>query len=159
MLNYITGGQVEAAPPEDPTSTVFYLPQQAVKKEKHGKINWRIVFNASSHEANAPSFNDVLDVTKMADVVCGTKCCATNPLNCSTSNGFRDCAKCAELAIQLQQVREELSSVQLIIQLLNQERVQGTTVTPPIQVTETKGKVDKNWQLITQRGAKKKGRR
>jgi hypothetical protein len=37
MLNYITRGQVETAPAEDPTSTVFYLPHQAVKKEKHGK--------------------------------------------------------------------------------------------------------------------------
>ena len=47
---------------------------------------------------------------KMADVVCGTKCCATNLLNNSTSNVLRDCAKCAKLEIQLQQVREELSS-------------------------------------------------
>jgi len=93
---------------------------------------------------------------KMADVVCGTKCCATNILNYSTSNGFRDCAKCAELEIQLQQVREELSSVQLIIQLLNKERVQGMTDTPPIQATETQWEVDKDWEVMTQRGAKKR---
>jgi hypothetical protein len=30
MLNYITWGQVEAAPAEDSTSTVFYLPHQAL---------------------------------------------------------------------------------------------------------------------------------
>jgi len=54
------------------------------------------------------------------------------------SDGLRDCAKCAKLEIQLQQVREEFSSVQLIIQLLNKERVQGMTATTPIQVTETK---------------------
>ena len=94
----------------------------------------------------------------MAEVVHGTKCCAANLLNYSTSNGFRDCAKCAELEIQLQ-VREELSSVQLIIQLLNKERVQGMTVTTPIQATETKWEVDKDWEVMTQRGAKKKGRR
>ena len=50
MLNYITREQVKAAPAEDPTSTVFYLPRQAVMKEKHGKTKWRIVFDASSHE-------------------------------------------------------------------------------------------------------------
>ena len=95
----------------------------------------------------------------MADVVCGMKCCATNLLNNSTSNGLRDCAKCAKLGIQLQQVREELSSVPLIIQLLNKERVQGMTATTPIQVTETKWEVDKDWEVMTQRGAKKKDRR
>jgi len=95
----------------------------------------------------------------MADAVCGTKCCATNLLNYSTTNGFCDCAKCAELEIQLQQVREELSSVQLITQLLNKERVQGMTVTTPIQTTETKWEVDKGWEVITQKGAKKKARR
>ena len=62
MLNYITRGQVEAAPAEDSTTTVFYLPHQAVKKEKHGKTKWRIVFDASSHETNAPSLNEVLEM-------------------------------------------------------------------------------------------------
>jgi hypothetical protein len=42
MLNYITRGQVEAAPAENPTSTVFYLSHQAVKKEKHGKTKFLI---------------------------------------------------------------------------------------------------------------------
>jgi hypothetical protein len=62
MLNYITKGQVEAAPAKDPTSTVFYLAHQAVRKQKHGKTKWRIVFNASSHETNAPSRNEVLEM-------------------------------------------------------------------------------------------------
>jgi len=53
---------VEAAPAEDSTSTVFYLPHQAVKKEKHGKTKWRIGFDASSHEPNAPSLSEVLEV-------------------------------------------------------------------------------------------------
>jgi len=51
---------VEAAPAEDPTSTIFYLPYQAVKKEKYGKVKWRRVFDASSHETNAPSLKEVL---------------------------------------------------------------------------------------------------
>jgi len=62
MLNYITRGQVETAPAEEPTSAVFYLPHQAVKKEKHGMTKWRIVFDASSHKTNAPSLNDVLEM-------------------------------------------------------------------------------------------------
>jgi hypothetical protein len=62
MLSYITTGQVETASAEDPTSTVFYLPHHAVRKEKHEKIKWRIVFDASSHEANAPSLNDILEM-------------------------------------------------------------------------------------------------
>jgi hypothetical protein len=61
MLNYITRGQVEAASAEDSTSTLFYLPHQAVKKEKHRKTKWRIVFDASSHETNVPSLNKVLE--------------------------------------------------------------------------------------------------
>jgi hypothetical protein len=95
----------------------------------------------------------------MADVVCGMMCCATNLLNYSTSNGLRDCAKCAELEIQLQQVHEELSSIELIIQLLNRECVQGMTVKTPILATETNCEVDKDWEVITQRGAKKRGRK
>ena len=62
MLNYITRGQVEAAPTEDETSPVYYLPHQAVKKEKHGKTKWRIIFDAFSHETNAPTLNEILEM-------------------------------------------------------------------------------------------------
>jgi hypothetical protein len=34
MLNYVTRGQVETAPVEEPTGTVFYLPHQAVKRSR-----------------------------------------------------------------------------------------------------------------------------
>jgi len=91
----------------------------------------------------------------MADVACETKCSATNLLNYSTSNELLECAKCAALQFQLQQVREELSSVHLIIQLLNKEHVQGTTVATPIQTTESRWKVDKAWEVMTQRRTKK----
>jgi hypothetical protein len=43
MLNHITRGQVAVALGEYPASTLFYLPHQSVKKEKHGKTKWRIV--------------------------------------------------------------------------------------------------------------------
>jgi len=49
-------------------------------------------------------------------------------LNYSTSSEILECAKCAALEFQLQQVREELSSVKLSIQLLNEERIQGGNI-------------------------------
>ena len=61
MAEFIARGQVEEAPMEE-SATVFYLPHQAVKKEKRGKTKWRIVFDASSHEDNAPSLNDILEM-------------------------------------------------------------------------------------------------
>ena len=33
-----------------------------MKTENHGKTKWRIVFDASSHETNAPSHNEVLEM-------------------------------------------------------------------------------------------------
>jgi len=60
------------------------------------------------------------------------------------------------LEFQLQQVCEELSFIQLIIQLLNKERIQGTTVATPIQTAESRWEMDKDWEVMTQRGAKKR---
>jgi hypothetical protein len=54
MADYIAKGQVEEAPLEDST-TAFYLPHQAVRKEKRRRTKWRIVFDASSHESDGPS--------------------------------------------------------------------------------------------------------
>ena len=61
MVDYIAKGQVGVAPLEDSTA-MFYLPHQAVKKVKNGRTKWRIVFDASSHESNAPSLNEVLEM-------------------------------------------------------------------------------------------------
>jgi hypothetical protein len=61
MTDYIAKGQVEEAPLGEST-TLFYLPHQAVKREKHGRTKWRIVFDASAHETNAPSLNDALEM-------------------------------------------------------------------------------------------------
>jgi hypothetical protein len=41
---------------------VFYLPHRAVRKEKRGRTKCRIVFDASSHESDAPSLNDALEM-------------------------------------------------------------------------------------------------
>ena len=53
--------QVELAPSTE-QSTGIFLPHHVVKKERHGKIKWRIVFDASSSEGNIPSLNDVLEI-------------------------------------------------------------------------------------------------
>ena len=55
--------QVEPAPTSENSSGIFYLPHHAVKKERRGKIKWRIVFDASSSEDNSPSLNDVLEIS------------------------------------------------------------------------------------------------
>lgn len=41
---------------------MFYLTHQAVKKVKHGKTKWMIVFDASSQETSIPYHNDVLEM-------------------------------------------------------------------------------------------------
>ena len=61
MLDYINKDHVELAPAET-SGDEFYLPHHLVKKEKHGSIKWRIVFDASSHEGNALSLNDTLEM-------------------------------------------------------------------------------------------------
>jgi hypothetical protein len=66
---------------------------------------------------------------KMADEVVGTKCCASSLLNYFNLHAIQNCEKCAKLEIQLQLVRDEFSSVQLVIQMLNKERVQKDTFT------------------------------
>jgi len=60
----------------------------------------------------------------MAEELVGMKCCAKSFLNYSNLSEVQNCVKCAELEIQLQQVLDELSSVQLIVQMLNKEHVQ-----------------------------------
>ena len=62
MLDHVMKEQVELAPTTESLTGVFYLPHHAVKKERRGKIRWRIVFNVSSSEGNSPSLNDVLEM-------------------------------------------------------------------------------------------------
>jgi len=56
----------------------------------------------------------------------------------SNLSEIQHCVKCAQLEIQLQQVLNELNSVQLIIQMLNKEQVQEDAVAISIQQMETK---------------------
>jgi len=70
---------------------------------------------------------------KVADREGGTKCCASSLLIYSILSEVRDWVNCTELEIQLQEVRDGLRSVQLIIPMLNKEHVQEDTVATPIQ--------------------------
>jgi hypothetical protein len=54
--------QVEIAPTTENSTGVFYLPHHVAKKERRGKIKWRIAFDASSSEGHRPSLNDVLEM-------------------------------------------------------------------------------------------------
>jgi hypothetical protein len=64
--------------------------------------------------------------------------------------------KCAELEIQLQQVPDELSSVQLIMKMLNKEHVEEDTVATSIQQIEAKREMDESWKVVTIRGTKRR---
>jgi len=78
----------------------------------------------------------------MVDEVVGTKCYAAGFLNYSNLSEVRNCVKCAGLEIQLQKVIDELSSAQLIIQMLNKEHIQEDTVATLIQQMEAEREVD-----------------
>jgi hypothetical protein len=62
MLDHVLKQQVELAPRTEESTGVFYLPHHAVKKERRGKIKWRIVFDASSNEENGLSLNNALEM-------------------------------------------------------------------------------------------------
>jgi hypothetical protein len=92
----------------------------------------------------------------MVDELVRTKCCATSFLNNSNLSEVQNCVKCAELAIKLQQVLNELISVQLIIQMLKKEYVQKDNVATSIQQMEAERGVDESWKVMTIRGPKRR---
>jgi hypothetical protein len=70
MLDHIKKEHVEVAPPEEDSREMFYLPHHAVKKERLGTTKWRIIFDGSSHENNAPSLNDSRNIITISTVPC-----------------------------------------------------------------------------------------
>ena len=62
MIGHVLKSRIELAPDSKEETRVFYLPQRAVKKECHGNVKWRIVFDASARNTNHPSLNDVLEM-------------------------------------------------------------------------------------------------
>jgi hypothetical protein len=92
----------------------------------------------------------------MADEIVGMKCRATSFLNYSNLSEVRNYVKCAELEIQLQQERDELSSVQFIIQMLNKKHVQEDTAATSIQQMGAEQEMDESWKVMTIRGPKRR---
>jgi hypothetical protein len=92
----------------------------------------------------------------MVDEAVGTKCCATSFLNNSNLSEVQNCVQCAELEIQLQQVLNELNSVQLVIQMLKKVPVQEDNVETLIQQMGTEWEVDESWKVMTIRGPKRR---
>jgi hypothetical protein len=62
ILDHVLKEQVELASTTEEYTAVFYLPHHAVKKERRGKIKWRIVFDAFSSDGKNPSLNDALEM-------------------------------------------------------------------------------------------------
>jgi len=54
MLDHALKQQVELVPTKENSPGIFYLPHHAVKKERRGKIKWRIVLDASSSVQSSP---------------------------------------------------------------------------------------------------------
>ena len=57
----------------------------------------------------------------MADKQVQTECSVKTFLDITNSSGLLNCGKCADLELQILQALNELSSVQLIVDLLNKE--------------------------------------
>jgi hypothetical protein len=64
--------------------------------------------------------------------------------------------KCTELEIQRQQVLDELSSVQLIVQMLKREHVEEDSATKPTQQMEAELEVDNSWSETIPQGLKRR---
>jgi hypothetical protein len=91
----------------------------------------------------------------MADAVVGTKHGAPNSLNYSSLHADQNCERCTELQKQLQQVRDELFSVKLIVQMLNKEHIQKDTTATHIDHTGANRQEDESWEIVAEKRAQK----
>ena len=85
----------------------------------------------------------------MTEVVHRTQCGAQVYSSYTELGNFQYCLKCAEIELQLRQVREELSSVQLTVDMLNKERTQVTTDTASLDGTQTDQERHGTWEEMT----------
>jgi hypothetical protein len=92
----------------------------------------------------------------MEDEVDRTKSCAASILNNLSSSDFQSCVKCAELETQLHRALDELSSAQLIVQLLKKEHVQEDCAASLTQHMEADSEVHTSWIEVILKGIKKK---
>jgi hypothetical protein len=85
--------------------------------------------------------------SKMAVALDSTFCCAPNNVKNSVLNKLYDCTKCIELELQLQKLREELSSVQLIVELINKERIHNMAASTSTQEDVVNREEDETWRV------------
>ena len=85
----------------------------------------------------------------MLDSELETKCRATNSLRNHSPSEKQICAKCPELEQQLQQILEELSSVQEIVQILRNEYIPEDSDTVPTQQIEAASGRNDVWKTTT----------
>jgi len=84
----------------------------------------------------------------MAEGLASTKCCAWSLLKYPNLQATNKCEKCAELQQKLQIVCDELSSVQLILQMLNKERVQKESIAAQIHHVAVESTRHDSWKKI-----------
>ncbi len=101
------------------------------------------------------SSSNLSRVIKMVEVVRGTRCEAQVYSSYAELGNFQYCLKCAEMELQLRQVREELSSVQLIVNMLNKERNQVMTNTASLDGTQPDQERHGTWEEMTHKSSKK----
>ena len=87
----------------------------------------------------------------MAEVVCRMQCEAQVYSSYAELGNFQYCLKCAEMELQLRQVCEELSSVQLTVDMLNKEGTQVTTDTASLDGTQTDQERHGTWEEMTRK--------
>jgi hypothetical protein len=86
----------------------------------------------------------------------GTKCCAASILSNLSPRDFRYCVKCAELEIQLQRSLDELSSAQLIVEMLKKKYVQEDCATSLTQHVGADSEGDISWIEVTPKGFRRR---
>ena len=92
----------------------------------------------------------------MADALSSSICCAPDYVNNPALNELRDCTKCIELEIKLQKLNEELSSIQLIVELINKERVHNKTIITSTQECAMDREEDEIWEVKNYKSTKKR---
>ena len=91
----------------------------------------------------------------MADIIQKSSIPADNFYNNTNTSDVENCTKCIDIEIQLQQALEELSSAQLIIQMLKKEATHEETTIISNQVNEHQLYTADHWEIKRQSKTKK----
>jgi glutaredoxin-related protein len=89
----------------------------------------------------------------MAEVIFGTQCEAQVYPSYTELGNVQYCLKCAEMELHLRKVGEELSSVHIIVSMLNEKRTQLTTKTASLDGTQTDQEIHGTWEEMTRKSS------